>query len=49
MKKPENKKLAWIKPEVLILDIKKDTFSGNSYGGGESPGKIGGTRMPAKI
>jgi len=44
MKTSEPKKKAWAKPEVHILNIKKDTFSG-SGGGSEkgsktTPGKI---------
>jgi hypothetical protein len=32
MKKTDSKKKLWIKPEIHVLNIKKDTFSGISYG-----------------
>jgi len=32
MKKSDSKKKLWIKPEVHILNIRKDTFGGASYG-----------------
>jgi hypothetical protein len=32
MKTLENKKKVWIKPEVHVLNIKKDTFSGSGSG-----------------
>ena len=32
MKNSNSKKKLWIKPEVHVLNIKKDTFSGISYG-----------------
>jgi len=32
MKKTDSKKKLWIKPEIHVLIIKKDTFSGLSYG-----------------
>jgi len=38
MNKQEIKKKVWIRPEVHILNIKKDTFSGASYGN-EKAGK----------
>lgn len=41
MKKLTPKKKAWLKPEVHVLNIKKDTFSG-SGGGGETGGATKG-------
>jgi len=38
MKKSETKKKPWAKPEVALLNIKKDTFSGSTYGN-ENAGK----------
>jgi hypothetical protein len=32
MKTPETKKKAWAKPEVHVLSISKDTFSGSGTG-----------------
>ena len=32
MKKPDNKKKTWLKPQVHILNIKKDTFGGSGSG-----------------
>ncbi len=32
MEKLDSKKKVWIKPEVQVLNIKKDTFSGVSAG-----------------
>jgi len=40
MKTPEAPKKIWIKPEVLELNISKDTFSG-SPSGSEGAGKSG--------
>jgi len=33
MKKQDNKKKVWSRPEVHVLNIKKDTFSGSGSGG----------------
>ena len=38
MKKLDPKKKVWLKPEVYVLNIKKDTFSG-SGGGAEDATK----------
>ncbi len=43
MKTSEPKKKFWVKPEVHLLNIKKDTFSGKSYGPNEVQGK---SKMP---
>lgn len=32
MKTPDTKKKAWVKPEVQVLSISKDTFSGSVPG-----------------
>jgi hypothetical protein len=32
MKTSDTKKKAWVKPEVHVLNIKKDTFSGSGSG-----------------
>lgn len=39
MKKVEHKKKLWTKPVVHTLNIKKDTFSGGSYGNELTGGK----------
>lgn len=39
MKKLDSKKKIWLKPEVRVLNIKKDTFSGLSYGNEKVNGK----------
>jgi len=39
MKNSSSKKKLWIKPEVHVLNIKKDTFSGGSYGNEKTGGK----------
>ena len=44
MNKQDNKKKVWSRPEVHVLNIKKDTFSG-SGGGSEKGGKT----TPGKI
>ena len=41
MKTSDTKKKVWSKPEVHVLKIKKDTFSG-SGGGGETGGATKG-------
>ena len=41
MKTSEPKKKVWAKPEVHVLNIKKDTFSG-SAGGSEAAGNVKG-------
>ena len=43
MKKPDINKKPWVKPEVVQLNIKKDTFSGSAYGN-EQAGK---SKIPA--
>lgn len=48
MKNQEHKKKVWIKPSVHTLNIKKDTFSGVSYGGESSQNPSGGD-IPKKI
>mgnify|MGYP000876397743 FL=1 len=35
----DSKKKVWVKPEIHILKIKKDTFSGASYGNENVKGK----------
>ena len=40
MKKQDIKKKNWVKPEVQVLNIKKDTFAGSS-GGAESGPNVG--------
>lgn len=47
MEKLDSKKKAWIKPEVQVLNIKKDTFSGLSSGP-EGAGKYGPPDPPGK-
>jgi len=32
MKASDTNKKVWVKPEVHVLNIKKDTFGGGSYG-----------------
>ena len=39
MQKQEHKKKLWTRPVVHTLNIKKDTFSGASYGNEKSGGK----------
>jgi len=39
MKKSDSKKKLWTKPEVHILNIRKDTFGGGSYGNENVKGK----------
>ena len=39
MKNSNSKKKLWIKPEVHVLNIKKDTFAGGSYGNENVQGK----------
>lgn len=39
MKQSEPNKRAWVKPQVLTLSIKKDTFSGSSTPGSEVGGE----------
>jgi hypothetical protein len=39
MDKKDLKKKVWVKPAVHILSIKKDTFSGLSYGNEKAKGK----------
>jgi len=41
MKTTDTKKKVWVKPEVHVLNIKKDTFSGSS-GGSEAAGAVKG-------
>jgi len=38
MKKLENKKKNWVKPEVVTLRIKKDTFAGSVNGNEKNQG-----------
>ena len=38
MKTSEPKKKAWAKPEVQILSVRKDTFSGSQPGNEKVPG-----------
>lgn len=45
MNKSETKKKFWVRPEVQVLNIKKDTFSGLSYGNEMIDGK-GKTAVP---
>lgn len=45
MNKPDTQKKTWIRPEVHILNIKKDTFSGSGVGA-EKAGKVG---PPTKV
>jgi len=40
MKKQDNKKKVWVKPEVHTLSIKKDTFNGSGSGAESSHNKI---------
>jgi hypothetical protein len=40
MKKQDNKKKVWSRPEIHVLNIKKDTFSGSGTGA-EKAGKGG--------
>lgn len=40
MNKQDFTKKVWVKPEILTLSIKKDTFSGSSVGA-EKAGKAG--------
>jgi hypothetical protein len=44
MKANEVKKKAWSKPVVLSLNIRKDTFSGSTYG----PEGAGKSAIPKK-
>ena len=39
MKTSDTKKKVWVKPEVHVLNIKKDTFSGSVYGNEQVTGK----------
>jgi hypothetical protein len=39
MKRSDTKKKVWAKPEVHVLNIKKDTFTGLSYGNENVKGK----------
>lgn len=39
MKQSITKKKAWQRPEIHVLNIKKDTFSGLSYGSENIKGK----------
>jgi hypothetical protein len=39
METSKPKKKTWVKPEVALLDIKKDTFSGSVYGNENVTGK----------
>ena len=45
MKKSEPKKKQWVRPEVALLSIKKDTFSGSIYGN-ENAGKSKSAPIP---
>lgn len=45
MKMPKLNKKAWVRPVVLTLNIKRDTFSGSSVGA-EKAGKAG---PPGKV
>ncbi len=39
MENSDSKKKPWTKPEVHVLNIKKDTFGGGSYGDEQVTGK----------
>jgi hypothetical protein len=39
MKKQDTRKKVWTKPAINTLSIKKDTFSGISYGNEKASGK----------
>ncbi|HOS91563.1 MAG: hypothetical protein WBK43_07630 [Prolixibacteraceae bacterium] len=48
-KNKHTEKKVWIKPEVLMMNIKKDTFSGSPYGiegAGKSVPKPPGSSPP---
>ncbi|OPZ49071.1 MAG: hypothetical protein BWY95_00333 [Bacteroidetes bacterium ADurb.BinA104] len=48
MKTTDTKKKVWVKPEVHVLNINKDTFSG-SISGPENPAQNTGGSPPKKV